>query len=124
VTAPHVPGPNGTSPLPKPPEPSPLPAPRATPERLFQLLVTIANRLERLEGIAGRVDEDLRRLERRYDALEARVVGMHDHLALLNMLTGNLPSMGQLVLCMLGVAAASVALVVTGVLIARRYWGM
>jgi hypothetical protein len=99
-----------------------VPAPRATPERLVQLLINIANRLERLEGIASRLDDDMSRLERRYDGLEARVVGLAEHTSLLAMLVGRLPSLEQLGLCMLGVAAGTVALVVAGVLIAHRYW--
>jgi hypothetical protein len=110
-------------PFQQPLEPPSLPATRPTPERLFQLLMTIANRLERLEGIAARLDEDMTRLERRFDGLEARVVGLAEHTSLLAMLVGRLPSLEQLGLCMLAVAAASVALVVAGVLIAHHYWG-
>lgn len=103
-------------------EPTPLPSIRPTPERLFQLLMTIANRLERLEGIAARIDEDMTRLERRYDGMETRLIGLADHTSLLAMLVGRLPSLEQLGLCMLGVAAGTVGVVVAGVLIAHRYW--
>jgi hypothetical protein len=115
-------GPNGTTPLQKPPEPPPLPATRATPERLIQLLITIANRLERIEGIAERLDHDMRRLERRYEGLETRVVELADTTSVLAMIVSRLPTLEKLVLCMLAVAAATVAMVVAGYLIGRRYW--
>lgn len=74
-----------------------LPATKATPERLVNLLVNIAGRLERLEGISDRLAEHVERVERRFDGHEVRVVAIADRVALLVMLAGNTPSRGFLI---------------------------
>jgi hypothetical protein len=66
-----------------------LPATRATPERLVQLLVNIANRLERLEGLTDRLAEHVERVERRFDGEQIRLAEIGDRLSLALMLAGN-----------------------------------
>jgi hypothetical protein len=109
----------GPPPEPQVVPPPQLPATRTSPEKLVQLMVTICNRLERLEGLVERQSIAIERLERRQDGVDARVVGLNDTAALHSMLIANLPGFTPIVLAMMAVAGATVVLIALGLFAAR-----
>lgn len=114
--------PPGPPPGPQVPPAGPqMPATRATPEKLVALLVNIANRLERLEGIVARMDDSTDRLERRFDGLECRSIAFGDSLHTLLLIVGRLPPLRQIVFGMLAVVAASVLSFAIGLTLATHW---
>lgn len=85
-----------------------VPATRATPEKLVQLLVNIAGRLERLEGLTERLAEHTERVERRFDAEQIRFVALNDKVALLCVIASSAVSRREV---WVGVACAVFAVV-------------
>jgi hypothetical protein len=90
-----------------------MPVPRATPEKLVALLVTIANRLERLEGIADRLAEQQERTVRRFDAHEVRIVAMNEKLHMTALFLSRVGDRAFTVWAMASTAAAT--LLVAGI---------